>query len=686
MQRPSPTSLTLLAVSISLSTHALASDPVLQLPTTVVSASPLASSPNAMTSAAEVLTTEDLLLQRKATLGETIEQLPGVRGSSFGSGASRPVIRGMDGARVKVLSNGVSSLDASTLSPDHAVTLEPMLSQQIEVLKGPATLLYGGGAIGGVVNVLDSKIPEYLPENGHAVDLEWQANSVAKSNTAAAGATLGMGPFALRVEGLKRNANAYRLAGHEDGSRAKKQTGSYNDTDSASLGLSWITDTGYTGIAYSRQANTYGLLAHEHGHCHTHGQGSSLHWHCGSHGHGHGHGHDEHDEHGVPYIDMVQKRWDLRSDYEQPFAGIEQLRFRASHSDYQHDEIEGHEVSTAFDSRAWDSRLELTHEPLWGWKGVFGGQFSRRNFKASGEEAYVPKTLTKNHALFLLEEYQWQNWRYELGLRHEWQSIDAKSQQPDRSHQGTSFSLGSVWQFHPDYNAAISWSRSQRLPVAEELYAFGPHAASRTVEIGNPKLNKETSHNIELSVKKINGPLTFHLTAYQNRINDYIHGADTGERPGSGYRVLEYRQQDAVFRGLEGQARYQLARGLAVSVQGDHVRGKLRNKQGNLARIPADRLGIKVEQQFAHNIQASAELFRVQQQNRLADFESKTSGYNLLGAGINYQGALNAQSNYQLYLRGDNLLNVKAREHTSFIKDRVQLPGRNLTVGVKVTL
>jgi len=646
------------------------------LPTSIISANPLSQPSTQMVSASEVLEGPQLLLQRQATLGDTVKNIPGVRGSSFGAGASRPVIRGMDGARVRVLSDGVSMLDASTLSADHAVTSEPLLLERIEVLKGPATLLYGGGAIGGVVNLIDKKIPTQQPENGHQVDLEWQGNTVAKESTAIAAATLGLGDFALRAEGLKRNADPYRLAGHEDETRSKKQTGSYNDSSTGSLGLSWIGDEGYLGVAYTRQANEYGLLAHEDGHCHTHGPR----WHCGSHG-GSGHSHDH--EYGAPYIDMLQKRWDIRGEYNNPLAGFSLAKVRLAHSDYQHEEIEGDEVATRFDSKASDARLELTHEPLFGWRGIIGGQSNRRDFKASGEEAYVPATLTKNHGLFVLEEYQWNAWRYELGLRHEWQTIDVrKGSQPNKDHNGTSASLGAVWDFADDYNLGASFSRSQRLPAAEELYAFGPHAASRTIEIGNPQLNKETSHNIELTLRKHQGALTYSLSLYQNRINDYIYGKDTGQRPGADYRVIAYQQADAVFRGFEGEMAYQFSGGLTSTVLADHVRGKLRSKGGDLARIPADRVGLRLQQAFSSVLDGQVEFWRVQQQSHIADYESNTSGYNLLGAALTYKGQLSS-SDYTLYMRADNLLNVKAREHTSFIKDRVQLPGRNLTAGVK---
>ena len=672
-----------LAVSIAalyLPTAYAQNNTTTQLPTSIISASPLAQTPTQMVSTSAVLEGSQLLIERQATLGDTVKNIPGVRGSSFGAGASRPVIRGMDGARVRVLSDGTDMMDASTLSADHAVTTEPLLLERIEVLKGPATLLYGGGAIGGVVNLIDKKIPTQQPENGHQVDLEWQGNTVAKENTAIAGVTLGLGDFALRVEGLKRDADPYRLAGHEDGTRSKKQIGSYNDTSTGTLGLSWIGDDGYLGVAYTRQANEYGLLAHEDGHCHTHGHGATLHWHCGTHG---GHGHDHDHEHGAPYIDMVQKRWDVRGEYNNPLAGFSLAKLRLAHSDYQHEEIEGSTVATRFDNKSTDARLELTHEPLFGWRGIVGGQSNRRDFKAAGDEAYVPATLTKNHGLFILEEYQWNNLRYELGLRHEWQKIDVREgAQSNKNHNGTSVSVGAVWDFADDYNIGTSFSRSQRLPGAEELYAFGPHAASRTIEIGNPELKKETSYNIDLTLRKHLGALTYSLSLYQNRINDYIYAKDTGQRPGSDYRVIAYQQTDAVFRGVEGEVAYQFDNGLTSTLLADHVRGKLRGKGGDLARIPADRVGLRLQQAFTSALDGQVEFWRVQQQSHIADFETKTSGYNLLGAALTYQGKLSS-SDYTLFMRADNLLNVKAREHTSFIKDNVQLPGRNLTAGVK---
>lgn len=683
------------AIALALAPNApsFAADPEepLQLGSSVVSASALNNSLEEMASPAEVLEGDELVLRRESTLGETLDGLPGVHASSFGAGASRPVIRGLDGARVKVLSDGVDVLDASTISPDHAITSDPLLAERIEVLKGPATLLYGGGAIGGVVNVLDKKVPTYVPEKGYEGELELRANSVANSGAGVFGITAGEGNFAVRAEGTKRQDDEYEIPGSPS-----KQAGSFNDTDSFNLGASFIGERGYLGVAYGEQNLDYGLLAHEHADCHTHG---ARDWHCASHEEEHGEEHEEHEEHeegheedhehehehehaGVPHIKMKQKRWDVRGQLDDPLPGFELARLRVGHSNYTHDEIEGGETSTTFDNDATDARLELTHEPVLGWRGVVGGQTLRRDFQALGEEAYVPPTLTQNHALFLLEEYSLGDWRYELGLRHEWQDIDADGAR-DTSHHGTSVSAGAVWTFAPEYSLGFSLSRSQRLPTAEELYADGPHAATRTIELGDVNLDEETSHNAELTLRKFAGPTTFTLSLFRNQVSDFIYAADTGHEVGGGYREIEYRQQDAVLTGLEGSITQALTDATDVTFFGDHVRGKL-DGDGNLPRIPAERLGVRLNHDFTRFLDGELEFYRVQRQDDIAAYETETAGYNMLAAGLSYHGSLQA-TDYQVFVKGDNLLDERARNHSSFIKDDVLLPGRNLTVGVRMT-
>lgn len=379
---------------------------------------------------------------------------------------------------------------------------------------------------------------------------------------------------------------------------------------------------------------------------------------------------------------MKQKRWDLRGELSDPLPGLEQARLRLGHSNYAHDEIEGGAVGTSFSNDATDLRLELTHESVFGWRGVLGGQAMRRDFEAAGAEAYVPPTETRNQALFLLEEYRHGDWRYELGLRHEWQDIDAKGEKSTR-HSGTSASAGAVWTFAPEYSLGFSLSRSQRLPTAEELYANGPHAATRTVELGDTELDEETSHNAELTLRKFAGRTTFTFSLFRNAVSDFIYAADTGRDIGGGQREIEYRQRDAVITGAEGSLTYALSDSTDITLFGDHVRGKLKSG-GDLPRIPADRLGVRLDQAFTQALSGELEFYRVQRQDDITAYETESAGFNMLGAGLSYKGVLNA-NDYQLFLKGNNLLDEKARNHSSFIKDEVLLPGRNLTLGVRLS-
>lgn len=667
-----------LTLAIGLTLAPAAWSATIELDSSLIRASALDTPAQQMTTPAAVLDGDALVLRREATLGDTLDSLPGVRASGFGAGASRPQIRGLDGARVRVMSDGVDVLDASTLSQDHAVSVEPLLTERIEVLRGPATLLYGGGAIGGVVNLIDKKVPTYVPANGYEGEVELRANSVANEGAGLLGLTVGQGNVALRVEGVKRQADDYELPDSSD-----KQLGAYNDTESYSLGGSFIGARGYLGLAYSRQENRYGLLAHEHVECDPHGD----HWHCGDHGHGHDHDHDhddhEHEDEAVPYITLRQNRWDLRGELNDPLPGFELARLRVGHSDYRHAEMEAGEAAAIFDNQASEARVELTHRPLFGWHGVLGGQTTRRDFQRWTAENPMPQTLTRNHALFLLEEYTAGAWRYELGSRYEWQDIDADAGAPDTEHSGVSLSAGVVWTFAPEYSLGVSLSRSQRLPSAEELYAYGPHAASRTIEKGNPQLEEETARNAEITLRKFAGATTFSLGLFHNQVADFIYAADLGRNPGGGYREVEYRQADALLTGFEGEIRHQFTEATALTLFGDRVRGRLKDG-GDLPRIPADRLGLRLEQELGNGVSGDLSFQRVQRQDRLAEFETETAGYNLLAAGLSWQGAL-SEGDWLVYLKADNLLDVEARQHSSLIKDEVVLPGRNLTLGTRFT-
>ena len=652
------------------------------LPAVTVSASGLQLGANEMTTPVTVLEGDELVRRREATLGETLNSEPGITSSHFGAGASRPIIRGMDGPRVKVLSDGAELHDASTISPDHAVVSEPLLATQIEVLRGPSALVYGNGAVGGVVNVLDGKIPTAVPQKGYEGSAELRANSGAGEKAGAFSLTGGAGNLAVHVEGVARDAGDYRVGKGwaPEGEPTRKVLGSFNRTDTGSVGLSWVGERGYLGAAYTRQTAKYGLPGHNHSFegCHTHGD----HLHCGAHEEeedGHDHGAEEHGD--VPVVDLRSERFDIRGELRNPFAGFSALRLRAGVTDYVHDEVEDGAISTTFKNKAYDTRIELQHEPIAGFKGLIGLQTSQRKFSADGEEAYVEPTITRKLGFFALEEYRLGDWRFEAALRHDRQTAEAQTSGIERSHNGTSASLGAVWKFTPGYQVGTSFTRASRAPSAEELYAKGLHMATSTYERGNADLKSEISQNIDVSLKKTSGDTTFGVSIFRNRINNYIYGRTLDEV--DGLQLLQYSQADATFTGIEGQVRQRLNRNLGITLFGDTVRATLDAGGGRLPRIPATRAGIRLDANW-QAWEGQVEWVQVARQNRVAEFESATPGYGMLNLGVSYNGQFSTGTPWQVYLKANNLTDRLAYAHTSFIKNAAPLMGRSLTVGVKV--
>ena len=658
------------------------------LPPVTVSASGLQLGANEMTTPVTVLEGDELVRRREATLGETLNSEPGITSSHFGAGASRPIIRGMDGPRVKVLSDGAELHDASTISPDHAVASEPLLATQIEVLRGPSALVYGGGAVGGVVNVLDGKVPTAIPQKGIEGSAELRANTGAGEGAGAFSLTGGAGNLAVHVEGVARDAGDYRVGKGwaPDGEPTRKVPGSFNRTDTGSVGLSWVGDQGYLGAAYTRQTAKYGLPGHNHSFdgCHTHGD----HLHCGAHADDEAGGHDhDHDAAAgdVPVVQLASKRFDIRGELRDPFTGFSALRLRAGVTDYVHDEVEDGAISTTFKNKAYDTRIELQHEPLAGFKGVVGLQTSQRKFSAEGEEAYVQPTITRKLGFFALEEYRLGDWRFEATLRHDRQTAEAiasgSASGIERSHNGTSASLGAVWKFTPGYQVGTSFTRASRAPSAEELYAQGLHMATSTYERGNADLKSEISQNIDASLKKTSGDTTFGVSVFRNRISNYIYGRTLDEV--GGLQLLQYSQQDATFTGIEGQVRQRLNRHLGITLFGDTVRAKLNGGNGLLPRIPATRAGVRLDANW-QAWEGQVEWVQVARQTRVAEFETATPGYGMLNLGVSYNGQFSSGTPWQVYLKANNLTDRLAYAHTSFIKNAAPLMGRNVAVGVKV--
>jgi iron complex outermembrane receptor protein len=673
-----------LAVQAQTTSSRMQSDPD-SVPTVVVSASALGVVSDDMITPVTALGGGELVRARESTLGETLANQPGITSSHFGAGASRPVIRGMDGPRVKILSDGSEVQDASTISPDHAIAFEPVLAERIEVLRGPSALAYGGGAVGGVVNILDRKIPTRMPEKTVEGSAEVRANSAAREKTGAFEFTTGTGNVALHAEGVKRDADPYRVG--KDWAEGRRVGGSFKETETGTVGLSWVGERGYLGAAYTKERTEYGIPghAHEFESCHADGR----HLHCGEHDEHEGEegGHEDEHEGGaeeVPTVRLNSDRWDVRGEYRNPVAGIEKVRMRASFTDYTHEELEENVVATTFNNKGHDARFEVEHAPFSGWRGVIGAQTTRRDFSAIGEEAYVPSSVTKKNAVFVTEEYKLKDWRFEAAARHEWQDIDVDSATlRNTSARGTSVSVGAVWKLAPEYSLRASVARSHRLPTAEELYADGVHLATSTYEIGNQDLKKETSNNVDLTLRKFAGKTTFSLSAFHNKVDDYIYAHTLDEH--EGFQLVEYAQRDATFTGLEGEVRHKFSPMLTATVFGDMVRARFDEGAGgsrDLPRIPAHRFGVKLDGEY-QNWHGLVELYRVGKQDKVGDFETATPGYNMLNLGTHYTTRIGGVP-AQFYARINNVTDELAYSHTSFIKEAAPLTGRNITAGLRL--
>lgn len=657
----------------------------------IVTAAPLEQHADETVTPVVTLTSEELVHRRAATLGETLAGQPGINFENFGGGASRPVIRGQSSPRVQVLSDSANVQDASAISPDHNVTGEPLLMRGIEVLRGPATLLYGSGAIGGAVNLLDDKVPPSLPEGGIAAVAEGRLGTGDDERSFVGGATVGFGPLAFRVEGVHRRSDDYRVPASFGEDRVH---GSYNDSSTFSIGGSWVGPDGYLGVAYTRQRNEYGVPGHNHDYetCHPHG----ISLHCGAHddadeGHDHDHDH-EHEEEEVPFVKLRSDRFDIRSDYRNPVPAIEKVRFRLSFTDYVHDEIEEGEAENSFRNKAYDMRVELTHAPLGRLRGTFGLQQSGSKFEAiSGGTTATLDTDTENTALFLMETLSLGNVRLEAAARQEWQSVkSAITRYPSIRHNPFSASAAAIWTFGGGYSLALALAHTERAPSVQELYAYGLHLATNTYEIGivsgNTRLadkvsqDEERSNSVNLTLRKTQGPTTFTIGAYHQDFDNYIYAQTLDQF--EDFRLIRYAGAEATFTGVDGEVRHAFNDRFALSLFGDYVRAKLKNGGGDLPRIPAGRLGARADAHIGP-LTADAEYYHVFGQDRIAAYETRTPGYDMINATLAYRLDLGGQRSAELFVRGNNLTNELAFNHASFIKTFSPLRGRSFVFGVR---
>ncbi|MFK4048764.1 zinc piracy TonB-dependent receptor ZnuD [Acinetobacter venetianus] len=670
--------LSILAV-VALPTFAAENEEVQTLETIRIKAHPLEQTSKDF-AVADTVVDQKRLAQGAVTIGEALSGETGIASNQFGAGSSRPVIRGQDGPRVKILQNSSENIDVSTLSPDHAVTVDPALAKQVEVIRGPSTLLFGAGTVGGLVNVNDSKLPTQMPEKGYEGNVGLRYNTGSDEKLATAGVTVGLGDqVALRVEGLKREANDYIAPNYfHEGEKERRVDNTFAEGQTVNVGLSWIYDRGFTGISYSNRQDKYGLPGHSHEYesCHLHG----LSLHCGDHDHGDedDHDHEEHAHDAGPWIDLKSERYDFRTELDDPFVGFKKLRAQASYTDYQHDEIEEDTIATRFKNKGYDGRLELVHNPIGPWEGVIGTQYNQQKLELTGEEAFLAPNTTKKWSVFGLEHAQFNDVHIELAARADQQKIDIEDSNK-KNFDGSAFSVSGAanWEFAPDYKLSFVASHQERLPLAQELYADGGHFATNTYELGNDQLGKEKSNNVELGFHFDNDKFDYHVHVYHNWFDDYIY-AQTLDRY-KDFRLVQYTQDKARFYGAEAEANYQVSSIYKLGVFGDYVRGKIDNE--NAPRVPAGRLGTKVNADFGDGFSGSAEYYHVFQQDKIAAYETDTQSYNMLNLGVAYSGQYSNAGDYRVFLNANNLLDDQVYQHASFLSTIPQV-GRNFTVGV----
>jgi iron complex outermembrane receptor protein len=630
------------------------------LPEVIVTTSPLAGSANdQILTPARVVSGDELRDRQAGTLGETLSHELGVSSSAFGAGASRPIIRGLDGARVKMLQNGMSVSDVSTLSNDHAVATDTATARQIEILRGPAALLYGSGAIGGLVNVINDRIPTSLaPAPTGEAELRYgsvdQSKSMSLSLDGAAGA------IGLHLDGDIRNAIDYRIPGHavqdDPMSASGRLPNSFARQNNVGFGLSTVQSWGYVGASVSTMDKRYGIPTEE-----------------------------------QAQIDLRQNRYDIDSLVRNPFAGFESARLRIGYTDYRHDELDaGGTPQTNFSNKALETRLELTHERIAGWRGTLGMQANNERFSAlaaDGSGATVPATRSTTVAGFLIEEKEVGPVRLSAGAR-----MESVRRQPDdlrdrHFHLGSG-SIGGLWTFQPGYGLGLTGSLAQRAPSTEELYSRGPHEATGTYDIGNQDFTRETSRNIELSLQKTEGLVRWKANVFYNRVKNFVYGDVTGVQvdasgaAGGEFNERIFRQGDAAIRGVEAEIAYNpRGAGWSGRLFADTSRGTLENA-GNLPLQPASRAGIDVNYRQGP-WRGGLTLLRAFRQDRLASFETGiTPGYTQLDASAAYTQNI-GRHDVTWFLIARNLLNQDIRYSTSVLKNEVPQPGRNLIVGVR---
>ncbi|MFF7708233.1 TonB-dependent receptor domain-containing protein [Pseudomonas sp. NPDC007930] len=665
-----------LPLALLLAHNAHAAD-ALELNPQVITANPLGS--QQVAAPTTVLEGDALTLEQKGSLGETLKNQPGVASSYFGPGASRPIIRGQDGDRIRLLQNGMGALDASSLSYDHAVPLDPVNVERIEVVRGPAALLYGGSAIGGVVNTFDNRIPTEAIDGIHGAG-ELRYGGADTTRSSAGKLEAGNGTFALHLDANSRQFNDLRIPGyaHSETQRAgesaddnggKHRLGNSDGRqDGGAVGGSYTWDDGYAGLAYSNYDSNYGSPAED-----------------------------------DVRIRMQQERYAFASEVRNLAGPFSEVKLDAAYTDYEHREIEGGETGTTFKNKGYEARIQARHQPLGPLEGVVGVQVNRSEFQALGEEAFVPKTDTDAAALFFLEQLQaTERLQLSLGgrLEHTQVNPDAggneRFEAADRSASFTagSLSTGAVYTLTPVWSLAANLSYTERAPTFYELYANGAHVATGTYEVGDAGLSKEKATSSDLALRFDNGTHKGSVGVFYSHFSNYIGllGSgrllnDDGVEAPDGIPEYTYSGVRARFAGFEAQDRWTFLKNAygtwALETSADYTRAKNLDTGEALPRIAPLRVNAALA--WERNAwQARVAVEHASAQHKVPENETDTDGYTTLGASLGYRFGI-GKSQWLAFVNGENLTNQTVRYASSILRDIAPAPGRSVEVGLKTT-
>lgn len=665
----------------------------------IVSSTPLGGELSEQTQSVTILSGNELKLRLEPTIGETLNREPGVSSTYFGPGASRPVIRGLGEDRIRVLQDGLNTVDVANVSPDHAVTIEPLAVQTIEVVRGPATLLYGPNTVGGVVNVIDNRIPSQRLARPIEGKVEGRYGTVDELKSGAGLVEFGLGPIVFHLDGYIRETDDIEIPGFARSRRLRELQplapgeaeprgelpNSFTESEGGAAGASYVWDKGYAGVAYSTIDSLYGTVAEE-----------------------------------EVTIDLEQQRYDVRGAFYEPFAPIKSITYKFGYSDYTHTEFEGSEVGTVFEIEGYDGRLELAHQKLGRFEGLAGFQTQRTDFSALGAEAFLPPVRTDTNSGFIFEEVVFESVRIQFGGRYDRQETKrdltpAFGPSLSRDFDAFSGSAGLLYSPNDDYAIAFSLAYTERPPTYVELFANGPHIATNAFEIGDTELDLEESVGIDLSLRKRTGRITGSLSLFYNRFDGFIVAEPTGEfsepeeEGEEGLPVFAYRAVDADFIGGELALTFHLIEPFAgeeatsakdgkkvaagrppslhrlhLDTKADYVHAQNRDADRSLPRITPFRASAALVYQWSDRFDARIEGQYVREQDRTAEFELPTDDYFLLSASASYRIKA-GPIDFDVYLKGTNLTDEEARVHTSFLKDIAPLAGRGALLGVRAT-